>query len=292
MKNSPLVSVIIVNYNGASYIQDCIKSVLLSKTDFSFEIIVVDNASVDNSVEKIVDAGDSITAIFNDENKGFSGGNNQGISIAEGSYIFLLNNDTIIDPDALSKLVKYYEQNKDTGVTGPRLLNRDRTLQVPGSFLGRWQYKGTRPRKVGFISGAAFLTRKDILAKTGGLDENFFFYNEDIDLCMQIKKMGLNLIYMPEAEVVHFGGESTKTRVEGPIIEGYRGGLYLCYKHYNQVFYLIYRCILFIDIILRIIWYAGLYMINRNYKPQLRAFIKIFNINVRNDIFLIYQDKR
>jgi GT2 family glycosyltransferase len=279
------ISIIIVNFNGGRYIDSCLDSIFENNPSYSYEIIVIDNSSADNSLDVLSHYKDKITLIPNVNNMGFSYANNQGIKIAIGKYIFLLNNDTVLKPESLDTMINYFAQNSNIGAIAPKLLNADGSIQLPGSILGHWQYKNNKPRKVGFLSGAAFLTTKDIMSKIGGLDENFFFYNEDIDLCMQIKKLGLSLIYLPLAKIVHYGGESTKTRKAASVIEGYRGGLYLCFKHYNTVVYNSYRLILLVDLIPRIIWHGLFSFISNRHRDMLKAYVKVLGINIKNDIY-------
>ena len=280
------LSIIIVNYNGANVLEACLNSIYESKTQFSYEIIIIDNNSQDNSIALLESHLTNITLIKNTDNRGFSAANNQGINIANAKRIFLLNNDTILEKETLEILLTYYNQNPDIGAIAPKLLNEDQSLQAPGSILGAWQFSSDKPRKVSFLCGAAFLTTKEILDKTNGLDENFFFYNEDIDLCKQIIKLGYPLIYYPKAKLIHLGRQSTATRKAPSIIEGYRGGLYLCYKHYPIVVYILYRILLFVDLIPRLIINAALSSVQKSKRDIAKAYLEIIRINLTNDIYL------
>ncbi len=253
----PDLSIIIVNYNGAHFIKECLDSVFASKTRFSFDVALVDNASKDNSLEILDPYKNKIQIIANLENKGFSAANNQGIRATKGRYVFLLNNDTVLKPDTLETLLDYYEKNPELGALAPRLLNADGSIQYSGSVLGHWQYRSEKPRKVSFLSGAAFLSSREIMDQVGGLDENFFFYNEDVDLCKMILKLGKPLVYLPQAQLIHYGGLSTATRKAASVIEGYRGGLYLCKKHYPGWVYLLYKGLVAIDVAVRYVVARG-----------------------------------
>ena len=243
------LTIVIVNYNGADYISECIESINSSKDSLEKEVVIVDNNSQDSSLDVIQSLlNPKIRLISNKENLGFSAANNQGIKVANGKYIFLLNNDTILKPDCLQKLKNFFDTEESLGGVAPQLLNEDETIQVYGSVLSHWRYRGSRPISLSFLSGAGFFTTKSILEKINGLDENFFFYNEDIDLCMQIKKLGLKLIYYPPAKLIHYGGKATATRKSGSIIEGYRGGLYLVRKHYPNWVYQLYKRVLMLDV--------------------------------------------
>jgi len=228
-KGDILLSIVIVNYNGHRFIRRCLDSIFASEFS-SYEVIVVDNHSQDDSLSLLSTYKDRIRLIVNQENLGFSKANNQGFKHCLGEFVLLLNNDTIVSPLAFKKMVDYLKAHDQVGALSPRLLNPDGSIQTQGSVLGAWQFKSSRIRSVSFICGAAILTRKKVLDQIGGLDENLYFYNEDIDFCKQVKKLGYQIIYYPDSEVVHFGGLSTATRKADSIVDGYRGGLYIVYK--------------------------------------------------------------
>ena len=189
------LTIVLVNYNGASVLAPCLDSVFASQGTLSFEVIVVDNASQDNSLEILDRYSSQISLIKNDINRGFSRGNNQGASQGSGRYVFLLNNDTIVDPDMFQACLDYYDAHPTIGALGPRLLNQDRTIQRTGGILGQHQYRSHLPTEVSFLSGAALMLSRGMWDKVGGLDEHYFFYNEDLDLCKVIQKQGGKLVY-------------------------------------------------------------------------------------------------
>lgn len=246
------LSIIIVNYNGEQTLQECLDCVFSHQTRFTYEVIVVDNASRDSSIDELKRYGSRITLIQNKENRGFSAGNNQGLAKAKGEYIFLLNNDAILQDNTIDQLILFLKEHPTVGAVGPRLLNPNGSIQQTGSILGQWMYRADQPRKVSFLSGAALMAKKSLLDELDGLDEAFFFYNEDIDLCKRILKKGLKLAYLPNAPVIHYGGVSTKTRKAASIVEGFQGGLYLCKKHYPKLVYWLYKLILFIYLLIAI----------------------------------------
>ncbi len=248
------LSIVIVNYNGAAFLNACLDSVFASQTVFPFEVIVVDNASVDQSLEVLRASPHPIHLIESPVNLGFAAGNNLGAKKATGTYLFLLNNDTVMPPDTLDRLVRFYIDHPEIGLLSPKLLNGDGSIQGQGSSLMAWRYKGDDPISVSFISGAAMMTRRALYAQLGGLDEHYFFYNEDIDFCKTVIKSGRKLMYLPTALVTHFGGLSTATRKRASIVEGYRGGLYLCRKHYGPIVYTVYRGVLLIVVLISGLW--------------------------------------
>ncbi len=285
------LSIIIVNYNGEHFLKTCLDSVFDSVYNEPFEVIVVDNASRDRSLAVLESYGNKIQLIANRENFGFSKANNQGLVIAKGNYIFFLNNDTKLNKETLQKCIQYYDGHSHIGALGPKLLNADGSIQGQGSLLGHWRFHSKKPKAVSFISGAAFFTTRAIMMELGGMDEQFFFYNEDIDLCMRIRKKGSPLMYYPEAQLIHFGGLSTASRKPESIIEGYRGGLYLGYKHYPFFLYHVYRVVLFVDLIPRILWHGLLSFFQKKHTSFLRAYLKIGTIAIRNEIFYSQRHK-
>ena len=253
--SDPILSIIIVSYNTKELLKQCIESIIKnSKTSsVSYEIIVVDNNSKDDSVKfvnSLIRNKLAIKLIENKENLGFAKANNQGIKIAKGEYIMLLNSDTIVQDNALEILVDYLEKNRDIAVLGPKLLNADRTSQpsvgnfpsllvvanmlffehfVPNRFV-RWSPKTTRA--VDWVMGAALMSRKEIFNKIGGLDENIFMYMEELEWCYRVKKNGYKIYFYPQAKIVHLGQGSSETGRKDPIINIYKGLIYFYRKHY------------------------------------------------------------
>ena len=202
------VSVIIVNYNGKAFLADCLEALKGDTDSLKVESIVVDNGSVDGSIELLQDKLKPTTLILAGENLGFSRGNNVGMAIARGRYFLLLNSDCFIQPGLLKTLVERLEAKEEAAAIGPRLLNSDGSLQrschnffspmvvvLEQSLLWQWLkfipgFKArfflasdhARPAEVDWVSGACLLLKRSALEKIGGLDECFFFYIEEVDL--------------------------------------------------------------------------------------------------------------
>ena len=280
------ISILIVNYNGAKFIEGCLDSVLASKFSGTFETILIDNLSPDNSLEVVKPYEDRVTVIAHPENTGFSKGNNIAAEQATGDYLFLLNNDTVLEPDTLQRLFDFLTTRDDIGAVAPKLLNEDGSIQCPGSSLGHWRFKQSKPVSVPFIAGAAVLIPRPVWTKMGGLDENLFFYNDDIDMCKSILKLGFKIYYLPDSQLLHFGGLSTKFRKIGSLIEGYRGGFYIAYKHYGLIAYHLYRIIVLFDILPRLTFHTLGALFSRSQREFAKAYLEILKINLRNDIFL------
>lgn len=229
--NKIILSIIIVNLNTVDLTEGCIKSIYKHKVNFPFEVILIDNGSDDGSVEmlnKYVKKYKNFKAIFNNDNTGYAKANNQGINMAKGEYLLLLNNDTIVYKNSLNNLVDFAIKNPDAGVVGSRLLNIDGTLQmscfnfptianaIKQYFLGtkglldKFAPIGDKPTTVDSVVGAVFLITPEARKRVGILDERYFAYFEDIDYCRQTWKNGLKVYYLPASVVTHYHGATFK----------------------------------------------------------------------------------
>lgn len=220
------LSIIIVNYDVKQLILDCIRSIYTHLQCTSFEIIVVDNNSTDDSVDAISKAFPEVILIRNNTNVGFSEANNQGIRAANGNYIFLLNPDTYFIDSSICKMIDFVKAKGNSILVAPKLLNSDRTLQYSAwrdkdlyvmmqeSFqLFKSVYKlerFTAPVTVDNVAGAAMLFPKELVEKAGYLDSDIFWM-EDFDYCYRARKGGVLVYYYPDASIVHYGGQSSET---------------------------------------------------------------------------------
>ncbi|MFO7445997.1 MAG: glycosyltransferase [Ignavibacteriaceae bacterium] len=231
------LSIIIVNYNVKEFLQNLIHSVYKASQNISCEIIVVDNASDDGSVEFLQEKFPEIKLIVNKDNLGFSKANNIGLKEAKGKYILLLNPDTLVREDTFEKMIDFFEQTNEAGLAGCKILNPDGTLQLAcrRSFPGPWtsfckvtglssffpknrlfaRYNLTyldenKTYEVDAISGSFMMFPRTVYEKVGGLDEQFFMYGEDLDLCYRIQKAGYKVYYVHSTQIIHYKGESTK----------------------------------------------------------------------------------
>src|SRR3989339_1210784 len=175
------LSIIIVNYNDSRFIEDCISSVYRSTHKISFEIIFVDNKSTDRSVEIVQTKFPKVKIIQSPKNLGFCGGNNKGLKEYSGRYAMLLNTDTITKNGAFDTMVGFMDSHPKVGACGPKLLNSDGSIQHQGGMFGKkfWLYK--YPTKINYMIGACIMARREVIDQVGGLDENFFFSNDDLD---------------------------------------------------------------------------------------------------------------
>ena len=231
------LSIIIVNYNVKEFLQNLLHSIEKASSNILKEIIVVDNASDDGSVEVIKEKFPSVKLLENKNNVGFGRANNQGLAIAKGKYILFINPDCIVSEDTLDKMISFFESHPDCGLAGCKILNSDGTLQLAcrRSFPGPWtsftkvtglsnifptskifaRYNLTyldenKTYEVDAVSGSFMMIRKEVYQKTNGFDEQFFMYGEDLDLCYRVQKNDYKVFYVHSTQIIHYKGESTK----------------------------------------------------------------------------------
>jgi len=282
------LSIIIVNYNGAKYLENCLNSVYKSRHKINFEIIFIDNNSSDNSLEIVKTKFPRAKIIRNQQNLGFCKANNLGLKIYQGRYALLLNTDTITKDGALDQMVGFMDRNPAAGACAPKLLNPDNSPQHQGGFFAQRFWLSDKPVKVNFAVGACLLVRRKVIDKIGGLDENFFFGNDDLDWCLRIRKAGWKIYYLPQAEVIHYGGFTTKRFNPRLYVEGFRGGLYFAKKHYGKLAYQAYRFVLAILISLLMIITLPFYPFLKN-KSRLKAYWEILRICFKGQVTPTYE---
>jgi N-acetylglucosaminyl-diphospho-decaprenol L-rhamnosyltransferase len=230
-----VLSIIIVSYNARQHLQDCLESLTTSPPSTPHEIIVVDNASPDDSVAMVRSRWPNVTVIAQPANAGFAAANNAGIRASTRELVLLLNNDTVVPAGAIDSLVVRLFARPDVAVAGPRLVD---AAGHPELSFGRmispfnelrqkvmlalyrrgvvsvstWVERETRREQlVDWVSGACLLVRRADAEAAGLLDERYFLYTEDVDFCAAIRAMGRHVLFTPAAHVVHLGGRSRAT---------------------------------------------------------------------------------
>lgn len=217
MQSPPTVSVVVINYNGREYLERCLGS--LRRLDWPsdrLEVIFIDNASRDGSVEYVRSAFPECRVVVNDHNTGFSPAVNQGAKLADGTYLALINNDAEADPAWVREAVRVLESNQRAACVASRILREDReTIDYAGgqmAFYGHGFAKGNRERDTGedtglrqtlFASGGAMLVRRDVFLEVGGFDESFFAFFEDVDFGWRLWVLGHEVVYQPASKVYH-----------------------------------------------------------------------------------------
>lgn len=259
------IAVVIVSWNVRHYLAECLKSVL---ADFRHsrligKIWLVDNASTDGSVDLVETLFQNVEVVANDENLGFGAANNQGMRLAAAEnprHYLLLNPDTVVRPGALGQMVGWMDTNPEVGMVGSRLVYGDGRLQhsafhfpglrqllfeflpfplrfyntaLNGRYPARKFNKNYKPFKIDHPLGAAMLVRRTVADATGGFDEAFHMYCEEIDWAWRIHLAGWEIYTVPSAEIVHYGGESTKQIAATSIINLWQSRFQLYTKYYE-----------------------------------------------------------
>lgn len=232
------LSIIIVSWNVADLLKKCLDSIYKYTQGVSFEIFVIDNASSDNSVAMIQENFPKIKFIINQENKGFAAANNQGASQAQGRYILLLNPDTELKEDSLSKVARFMDKQPKCGIAGCHLENpdgahQDSVRRFPSfwdqilillkahhifprlAIFRRYLYVDfdySREQKVEQVMGAFFMIRHEMIEQIGLLDEKFFIWFEEVDFCLRAQKAGWLVYYTPITSAIHHFGQSFKQK--------------------------------------------------------------------------------
>ena len=276
------LSIIIVNWNGGDLLSRTVESVVAAPPSVAHEVVVVDNASSDDSLARLRSSaavqtlGDRLRVFENTENLGFGRANNQAFAQTDAPLVLLLNPDTEVTAGSIERLIRTVRSGGRVGAAGPKLLNADGSVQVSvwrnppatwellltgfrlhkllprrvrgGLFLAE-HFDYARRRTVGMLSGAAMLVRREVIEEVGGFDESFHMYGEDNEWCLRIKRAGWQLIFEPEAVVMHHGGASSlkrwesleKMRVQA---EGYLLFLRRCLPRWRRVSLLATSCML------------------------------------------------
>lgn len=261
------VSVVIVNYNVRYFLEQCILSVQEASKEITVEIIVVDNNSTDESCNFLSENYPEVVLIQNKENVGFSKANNQGVKIAKGNYVLILNPDTIIAEDTLNKIVAYAKVKRNLGVLGVKLIDGSgefapeskRGIPTPNASFnklfgisskrtGKYYATHLDENESGIIkvaSGAFMFIKRTVFNEVKGFNEDYFMYGEDIDLSMKLLNKGYQNYYYAETQVIHFKGESTPKEVK--YLNHFHQAMRIFYKKHFRL-NIVYDCFMRIGI--------------------------------------------
>ncbi len=255
------LSIVIVNFNVKEFLEQALVSVQRALRGIDAEVFVIDNASSDGSAEMVRERFPWVRLIRNKKNVGFATASNQGIRAATGEVVLLLNPDTVVQEDTFRKTLDYLRRHEDVGMVGCRVLNPDGSLQLacrrsfptpwvaftklsglsalfPRSRLfGRYNLTFLDPNSacdVDALSGSFMAIRADVLQQVGLLDEGFFMYGEDLDLCYRVQSSGWKIRYIPDTQIIHFKGESAKRRRYDAIRSFYQSMAVFVRKHFRS----------------------------------------------------------
>jgi GT2 family glycosyltransferase len=293
------LSIIIITYNSEHLIGPCLDSIYETIKDIDYEIIVIDNASSDNTVAFLQKKYPKINLVVNSENVGFARGVNQGIKKARGEFILLLNPDMRVLQGTINKSLAYLEKNSEIGILGCQFLYPNMRLQasfgnfpslfteflqttylykflpwgrfIPESTISKKRFK--KIHKVDWLSGGFMILRRDVFKKIGLFDENFFMYLEDIDLCFRARKAGFKIIYFPKAQVIHHHMASTKKDPSRAIINELKSLIYYFKKYKKNIFIL--KILIYSKLYLQLSRYKLISLFRKKEKPFVEAYKKV-----------------
>ena len=252
------LSIAIVSYNTKEILLDCVSSVQAHTTTIAYEVIVVDNDSRDGSAAAVCATYPAITVIANPDNRGFAKAVNQAVAVSRGRHVLLLNSDTIVRDQALATMVAYLDDHPDVGAVsckqwmGNGHLNqtcfpfpsiRDHLFYsalfhriaptIQAAAAATHEVDCTQSQDVDWANGACLMVRTALLRQLGGLDEGFFMYFEDVDLCQRIHQQGYRVHHLAEAEIVHLVGRSSGRAVDRLNLEWEFSRIRYIEKHFS-----------------------------------------------------------
>lgn len=296
--NKAEISIIIVNYNTKDYMMRCLRSIYKNRLAAPFEVIVVDNNSMDGSVAALQRAFPDARIIANRKNLGFAHANNQGMRIAAGQWLLLLNSDTEVLPQALNVLNDFMRNHEEAAIAAPMLVDENGERQIScRRFPGIWQeivkavgfakfmpdhnvlgYCGvvdwSRTQEVDQPQGACLMVRRDALSGGRIFDEDFYMYYEEVDLCYRLRKNGWRIYFVPAASVVHFSGKSFSKNMPRMIFHIYRSRFLYYKKHCSLMKQTAIYLLTLGEMIYRTAVYALIGMMNRSEYDEVRLRIK------------------
>lgn len=288
--NDPLLSIVIVTWNGKSYAIECLESLRSLSANLPAEIIVVDNDSTDGTPEAIQLDFPNVILIKNKANIGFAKANNIGIALSRGKYMCLINSDVVIPSGCLEKMVNFMESYTEIGMLGPKMRSPDGSIgasvmRLPtvwntlccalglhsvfprsdlfgGFMMNGYAYNAVD--KVEVLTGWFWMIPRKALQKVGLLDEEFFMYGEDIDWCHRFRVAGWDVVFYPDAEALHYGAASSGEAPTRFYVEMRRANLQYFRKHHRRLAVLGYLFAIWIHEVTRVIGYSLLYCLKRN----------------------------
>lgn len=273
------VSIVIVNWNTRDILRGCLKSIYEQTVKSKIEVIVIDNASGDGSVDMLKSEFPHVVSIENSENRGYAAGVNQGIAVAKGRYVLVLNSDTIICNNAIEKTMRYADRHPEAAVIGCQVLEDSDKIQMTcfrfpsltnlflsafglakvfkyNRVLGRewmlwWDRKSER--QVDVVSGSCMLVRWEAIEQVGGMDEDYFLYYEETDWCYRFAKAGWEMRFWPGVKIIHCHGgrNSSKQEAVKMFVQMQKSCLTFFRKHHGIVSYILARLLLTISFMLR-----------------------------------------
>ena len=308
------LAIIIVNYNIKNELEKCIESIYQNPPSCDYSINVVDNASKDNSVQMVREKFPNVNLYANKENLGFAKANNIVLRKVKSEFVLILNPDTIVLPRSLDVMLNFIEKDAETAIVGPKLIDYRKNvlnscemypslnseliqsfyLDKLGIFtkwiskftLSRWDHNSVR--EVDWITGACLMVRMKAMNDIGLMDENYFLYYEDVDLCYRIKKKGWKVYFLPDVQIIHHQGRSTKTILDKTILISHKSKYHFLRTYAKKEDLDKYKMIVDLGIRLRLIIWAICYLFDIKNRPfnkaRLIAYFKSLKIIPFNNV--------
>ena len=288
------MSIALVSWNNREYLAQCLGSIFEEIHDLKFEVVVADHGSTDGTLEYLAENYPDVKVIANSKNLGVAKGNNQCIQNSAGKYIYILNNDTIVNSESVMRMLDFLEENPESGAVGGNLLNPDGSLQSSFCFfptlkeeflivshLGKRlnpfhpSYPSTWPevREVDWMSSASMIVRREAIEEIGLIDDDYFVYSDETDWQYRLWKAGWKVYYLPEVSTIHFGGGSFEPgSIRFTLV--YRGRMLFARKHYSGLYGVIQRFMFAVAAVLReIVW--GFLFILPGWRERARSQLRV-----------------
>ncbi len=305
------VTIVVVNWNTKDLLRACLESLRQDSDESGRQIIIVDNASRDGSAQMVASEFPEAQLIVNTRNRGFAAANNQGIAAARGRYLLLLNSDTQVPPGAVAVMARYLDDHPCVGAVGPRLLNADGSLQSSARDFPRMLWDGLAileverwplvsrlahnhvrratlywsdhryTRAVDWLMGACLMLRREAIEQAGALDEGYFFFAEEMDLCHRLWRLGWSVDFLAGAEIVHLGGQSASQVPAARLVWHYSGLLRFYRLHRSAAQRATLRALIALAMLARIAGVLVKHHAARPVRPLLSAYARVLARAVR-----------
>lgn len=289
------VTAIVVNWNAGENLAQCIAA-LFSQREIDLDVVVVDNASSDNSLGALETYGDRVRIIQTGKNLGFGRAVNRGVAVSQSAIVVALNPDVVLRPDSVNAMVEFLNTHVNVGMVGPKLKDADGQVlascgetprlrdEICRKFLLHLIFpllkfrrqKPSKPKAVAWVTGACFAVRRRVLDAVNGLDEAIFMYYEDVDLGLCINRAGWQVMYLPHAEGIHIGGESSKQALTRMLVASEASYAYFIAKHLGQWAARLLRLLRPIEMTLRALLWGSAFLVAHSRRTEARARLRAY----------------
>ena len=289
------VTAIVVNWNAGKHLAQCVTA-LINQRGIDLDVVVVDNASSDNSLEALKTYGDRVRLIQTGENLGFGRAVNRGVAVSHSAIVVAMNPDVVLQPDAVNTMVDFLDTHANVGMVGPKLKDADGQVlascgeaprlrdEICRKFLLHLIFpllkfrrrSPSQPEAVAWVTGACFAVRRRVLDAVNGLDEAIFMYYEDVDLGLSINRSGWQVMYLPHAEGIHIGGESSKQALTQMLVVSEASYAYFIAKHLGQWAARLLRFLRPIEMTLRALLWGSVFLLAHSRRKEARARLRAY----------------